>query len=45
MKRFIRAMVKASGYFLSHRGESVALYMDWLKLSRPIAERRLRAFA
>ena len=38
VKRFIRAMVKASGFFLSHRGESVTLYMDWLKLSRPIAE-------
>ena len=38
VKRFIRAMVKASGFFLSHRNESVALYMDWLKLSRPIAE-------
>jgi NitT/TauT family transport system substrate-binding protein len=38
VKRFIRAMVKASQFFLSHRAESVALYMDWLKLSRPIAE-------
>jgi ABC-type nitrate/sulfonate/bicarbonate transport system substrate-binding protein len=38
VKRFIRAMVKASTFFLSHRNESVALYMDWLKLSKPIAE-------
>jgi ABC-type nitrate/sulfonate/bicarbonate transport system substrate-binding protein len=38
VKRFIRAMVKASGFFLSHRNESVALYMEWLKLSKPIAE-------
>ena len=38
VKRFIRAMVKASTFFLTHRSESVALYMDWLKLSKPIAE-------
>jgi len=38
VKRFIRAMVKAGSFFLSHRSESVALYMDWLKLSKPIAE-------
>ena len=36
--RFIRAMVKAGRYFLSHRDESVALYMNWLKLSKAIAE-------
>jgi hypothetical protein len=24
---------------MTHRAESVALYMDWLKLSQPIAER------
>src|SRR5581483_3620983 len=38
VKRFIRAMVKAGRYFLSHRDESVALYMNWLKLSKAIAE-------
>ena len=38
VKRFIRAMVKAGRYFLSHRDESVALYMNWLKLSNAIAE-------
>jgi ABC-type nitrate/sulfonate/bicarbonate transport system substrate-binding protein len=38
VKRFIRAMVKAGLFFLNHRAESVALYMDWLKLSKPIAE-------
>ncbi len=38
VKRFIRAMVKAGRYFLSHRDESVALYMNWLKLSKVIAE-------
>ncbi len=38
VKRFIRTMVKAGLFFLNHRAESVALYMDWLKLSRPIAE-------
>ena len=38
VKRFIRAMVKAGRYFLSHRDESVALYMSWLKLSKAIAE-------
>jgi NitT/TauT family transport system substrate-binding protein len=38
VKRFIRAMVKAGLFFLNHRSESVALYMDWLKLSKPIAE-------
>ena len=31
-------MVKAGSFFLSHRSESVALYMDWLKLSKSIAE-------
>jgi len=30
--------VKAGRYFLSHRDESVALYMNWLKLSKAIAE-------
>ena len=39
VKKFIRAMVKAGLFFLNHRSESVALYMDWLKLSRPIAEK------
>jgi NitT/TauT family transport system substrate-binding protein len=38
VKRFIRAMVKAGLFFLSHRTESVALYMDWIKLSKSIAE-------
>jgi hypothetical protein len=38
VKRFIRAMVKAGRYFLSHHDESVALYMNWLKLSKAIAE-------
>jgi ABC-type nitrate/sulfonate/bicarbonate transport system substrate-binding protein len=38
VKRVIRAMVKAGLFFLNHRAESVALYMDWLKLSKPIAE-------
>ncbi len=32
------AMVKAGRYFLSHHDESVALYMNWLKLSKTIAE-------
>ena len=31
-------MVKAGRYFLSHHDESVALYMNWLKLSKAIAE-------
>jgi NitT/TauT family transport system substrate-binding protein len=39
VKRVIRAMVKAGLFFLNHRPESVALYMDWLKLSRTIAEK------
>jgi hypothetical protein len=32
-------MVKAGIFFMNHRTESVALYVDWLKLSQPIAER------
>jgi ABC-type nitrate/sulfonate/bicarbonate transport system substrate-binding protein len=39
VKRIIRALVKAGIFFMNHRTESVALYMDWLKLSQPIAER------
>ena len=39
VKKFIRAMVKAGLFFLNHRSESVALYMDWLKLSKSIAEK------
>jgi ABC-type nitrate/sulfonate/bicarbonate transport system substrate-binding protein len=39
VKRIIRALVRAGIFFMSHRAESVALYMDWLKLSQPIAER------
>jgi len=39
VKRVIRAMVKAGLFFLNHRAESVALYMDWLKLSKNIAEK------
>jgi len=39
VKKFIRAMVKAGLFFLNHRSESVALYMDSLKLSKPIAEK------
>jgi hypothetical protein len=32
-------MVKAGRFFLSHHAESVALYMDWLKLSKTVAEK------
>ena len=39
VKKFIRAMVKAGLFFLNHRAESVALYMDWLKLSKTVAEK------
>ena len=38
VKKVIRALVKAGRFFLTHHAESVALYMDWLKLSKPIAE-------
>jgi ABC-type nitrate/sulfonate/bicarbonate transport system substrate-binding protein len=38
VKKMIRALVKAGRFFLTHHAESVALYMDWLKLSKPIAE-------
>jgi NitT/TauT family transport system substrate-binding protein len=39
VKKFIRAMVKAGRFFINHRAESVALYMDWLKLSKTVAEK------
>ena len=39
VKKVIRALVKAGVFFMTHRTESVSLYMDWLKLSKPIAEK------
>ena len=39
VKKVIRALVKGGSFFMTHRTESVALYMDWLKLTKSIAER------
>lgn len=39
MKRVVRAFVKAGWFYMNHRAESVALFMDWLKLPKAIAER------
>jgi NitT/TauT family transport system substrate-binding protein len=39
VKRVVRAFVKSGWFYINHRAESVALFMDWLKLPKPIAER------
>ena len=39
VKKVLRALVKAGWFYMNHRAESVELYMDWLKLTKPIAER------
>ena len=39
VKRVIRALVDGGRFYMSNRAESVALYTDWLKLPKPIAER------
>ena len=39
VKRVIRALVDGGRFYISNRAESVALYTDWLKLPKPIAER------
>ena len=39
VKRVIRALVDGGRFYMTNRAESVALYTDWLKLPKPIAER------
>src|SRR5207247_3408715 len=39
VKRVIRALVDGGKFYMTNRAESVALYTDWLKLPKPIAER------
>ena len=39
VKKVIRALIDGGRFYVSHPAESVALYMDWLKLPRSIAER------
>jgi ABC-type nitrate/sulfonate/bicarbonate transport system substrate-binding protein len=43
VKRFIRAMVKAARYFLSHRDESVALLHELAQTVEGDRRRRLRS--
>ena len=38
VKKVIKALLDGGRFYLSHRAESVALYMDWLKLPKAIAE-------
>jgi NitT/TauT family transport system substrate-binding protein len=38
VKKVIRALVDGGKFYMTHRAESVALYTDWLKLPKPIAE-------
>lgn len=39
VKKVIRALVDGGRFYMTNRAESVALYTDWLKLPKPIAER------
>ena len=38
VRKVIRALVDGGRFYMSHRAESVALYTDWLKLPKSIAE-------
>jgi ABC-type nitrate/sulfonate/bicarbonate transport system substrate-binding protein len=39
VKKVVRGFVKSGWFYMNHRPESVALFMDWLKLPKAIAER------
>ena len=39
VKKLVRGFVKSGWFYMKHRAESVAMFMDWLKLPKPIAER------